>query len=103
MNNFNKSTSNYIFSLHRYSKRVIAITTDISLCILCTWFAYVLRLEELIYYKDFNLYPVAVSIIIAVPVFGHSDYTELFSVIPVFQLFLQYWPQLLFIHYYIFW
>ncbi len=69
MNNFNKNTSNYIFSLHRYSKRVIAITTDVSLCILCTWIAYVLRLEELILYKDFNLYPVAISIIIAVPVF----------------------------------
>jgi FlaA1/EpsC-like NDP-sugar epimerase len=61
--------SNTIFSLHRYAKRAIVIITDISLCILCTWLAFTLRLEELILFKDFNFYPALLSIIIAIPIF----------------------------------
>jgi FlaA1/EpsC-like NDP-sugar epimerase len=64
-----KEFSNSILSLHRYSKRAIAIITDISLCILCTWLAFTLRLEELILFKDFNFYPALISIIIAIPIF----------------------------------
>ena len=56
-------------SLHRYSKRTIAIITDIGLCTLCTWLAFTLRLEEFILFKNFNFYPAFVSIIIAIPVF----------------------------------
>ena len=37
-----------IISLHRYAKRSIAFITDIGLCILATWLAYVIRLEELV-------------------------------------------------------
>ena len=54
MNNFIKELSESILSLHRYSKRAIALSTDASLCILCTWLAYVLRLEELVLFKDFG-------------------------------------------------
>lgn len=64
-----KEFFNSILSLHRYSKRVIAIITDISLCVLCTWLAFTLRLEELILFKDFNFYPALISIIIAIPIF----------------------------------
>ena len=69
MNNIFKSFLNYTISLHRYSKRIIVIITDSTLCILCTWLAFVLRLEELILFKDFNLYPAAISIAIAIPIF----------------------------------
>jgi len=64
-----KEFPNSILSLHRYSKRSIAIMTDIGLCVLCTWLAFTLRLEELILFKDFNIYPALISIFIAIPTF----------------------------------
>ena len=64
-----KELSVSILSLHRYSKRVIAIMTDIGLCILCTWLAFTLRLEELILFKNFNFYPALISVFIAIPIF----------------------------------
>ena len=64
-----KELPNSILSLHRYSKRSIAIITDIGLCVLCTWLAFTLRLEELILFKDFNIYPALISIFIAIPTF----------------------------------
>ena len=69
MYNFLKEISDTILSLHNYSKRIIAILIDIGLCILCTWIAFILRLEELILLKDFNLYSIFISIIIAIPIF----------------------------------
>jgi FlaA1/EpsC-like NDP-sugar epimerase len=45
------------------------IITDVGLCILCTWLAFTLRLEELILFKDFNFYPALISVIIAIPIF----------------------------------
>tara|TARA_B100001093_G_C26858475_1_gene1028647 strand:- start:1473 stop:3455 length:1983 start_codon:yes stop_codon:yes gene_type:complete len=69
MKNYFKEFSNSILSIHRYSKRTIAIITDIGLCILCTWLAFTLRLEELILFKDFNFYPALISVIIAIPIF----------------------------------
>ena len=69
MNNFIHEISNSITLLHRYSKQAIAITIDISLCILCTWLAFILRLEELILFKDLNFYPALISVIIAIPIF----------------------------------
>ncbi len=62
-------TTRYLFSLHRYSKRGIAIITDIGLCILCTWLAFVLRLDELILLKDFNFFSAVISVLIAIPIF----------------------------------
>ena len=58
-----------ITSLHRYFKKIIVIITDSSLCILCTWLAFWIRLEELVLFKDFNYYPVVISIILAIPLF----------------------------------
>jgi len=69
MRNYTKEFSDIILSFDRYSKRIIAVITDISLCILCTWLAFTLRLEELILFKDFNFYPAIISIIIAIPIF----------------------------------
>jgi FlaA1/EpsC-like NDP-sugar epimerase len=58
-----------IISLHRYSKRIITIISDSALCVLCTWLAFWLRLEELILLKDFNFIPVVISISLALPIF----------------------------------
>ena len=43
--------------------------TDAGLCILCTWLAFVLRLEELILFKDFNFYPALISAVLAISIF----------------------------------
>ena len=69
MRNYIKEVSSSILSLSRYSKQAIAIVTDLALCILCTWLAFFIRLEELISFKDFNFYPAAISVIIAIPIF----------------------------------
>ena len=60
---------NNFFSLNRYSKRIIAISSDLFLCFFTVWFAYYLRLEEFILLKDFNFSPVIISIITAIPIF----------------------------------
>ena len=69
MNNYFKDISGSLVSLSRFSKQSIAIITDISLCILCTWLAFFLRLEELIVFKDFNFYSAIISVVIAIPIF----------------------------------
>tara|TARA_A100001011_G_scaffold96043_1_gene101048 strand:+ start:1938 stop:3923 length:1986 start_codon:yes stop_codon:yes gene_type:complete len=69
MGNYYHEISNNVLSLHRYSKRSIAIITDLGLCIFCTWIAFFLRLEEFILLKNFNFYPAAISVIIAIPIF----------------------------------
>ena len=69
MNNFIQEFSNSITSLHRYSKQAIAIITDVTLCVLCTWLAFAIRLDEFILFKDFNFYPALISAIIAIPIF----------------------------------
>ena len=69
MSHIFKEFSSSVLSLHRYTKRSIAIVNDIGLCVLCTWLAFVLRLEELILFKDFNFYTALISIIIAIPIF----------------------------------
>ena len=69
MNNYLSEISHNILSLHRYSKRTIVILTDIGLCILSTWLAFVLRLEELVLFKDFNFFPALISIVLAIIIF----------------------------------
>ena len=69
MSHIFKEFSSSVLSLHRYTKRSIAIVNDIGLCVLCTWLAFVLRLEELILFKDFNFYTALISIMIAIPIF----------------------------------
>tara|TARA_B110000483_G_scaffold243302_1_gene332369 strand:- start:1301 stop:3253 length:1953 start_codon:yes stop_codon:yes gene_type:complete len=79
MINYIKKFLNHIFSLHRYSKRLIAIITDASLCFLSTWIAFIIRseywlalnpeIEVLILYENFNFNSVLLSAIIAIPVF----------------------------------
>ena len=78
-NNFIKEFSNNILTLHRYTKRLIAITTDIILCILCTWMAFAVRseywltlkpaLDVSILYEAFNFNSALISAMIAIPLF----------------------------------
>ena len=69
MSNYIKESSNYILALNVYTKRIIAIINDVGLCVLCTWLAFVIRLEELILFTDLNFYPSLISVIIAIPIF----------------------------------
>ena len=79
MENYLIKISNKTFSLHRYSKRLIAIFTDLILCVLCTWIAFLVRAEywlsirpqtnQLILFQDFNIYSISTSLIIAIPIF----------------------------------
>ena len=66
---YNKYISEKIFSLHRYSKRGIAIITDIFLCLFTLWLAFYLRLEEFILLKDIGLTLIFLTIFLAIPIF----------------------------------
>lgn len=59
----------HIFSLNRHIKIIIAVLTDILICIFTVWFAFYLRLENFILLKDINLISIITSIIIAIPIF----------------------------------
>jgi FlaA1/EpsC-like NDP-sugar epimerase len=69
MNYYIKHFSDSILSPNRYLKQTIAVLCDLVLCVLSTWLAFFLRLEELIFLKNFNLYPALISVIIALPIF----------------------------------
>ena len=58
-----------IINLPRYAKRFTAIIIDISLCILCTWLAFYLRLEQYIKINDVTILAVIISISLAIPTF----------------------------------
>src|SRR6056300_1559085 len=76
---FNKNFSDKIFSLHRYSKRGIAIATDTYLCVFTLWLAFYLRIEELVLFKDIGLTPILLTIFLAIPIFWLSGlYRTLF-------------------------
>ena len=61
--------SKNIINLPRYAKRSVAIIIDLGLCILCTWFAFYLRLEQFIKFNEINIFPILISVIIAIPIF----------------------------------
>jgi FlaA1/EpsC-like NDP-sugar epimerase len=58
-----------ILNLPRFSKQIIAIIVDLSLCVLCTWFAFYLRLDQFISIRGVALTAVIVSVIFALPIF----------------------------------
>ena len=58
-----------IIELPRYLKRIIAIIIDIGLCILCTWFAFYLRLEQFVKINDVTTIAVEISVLLAIPIF----------------------------------
>ena len=61
-----KISSENIINLPRYVKKIIVVIIDIGLCILCTWFAFYLRLEQFIKINDITILAVFISIIISV-------------------------------------
>ena len=69
MRQYNKNISDSIFSLNRYSKKLIAIITDVSLCVICTWLAFFLRLEDINLIKFFDLNTASIISILAIPIF----------------------------------
>ena len=64
--------SKNITDLPRYAKRTIAIIVDLGLCVLCTWFAFYLRLEQFIKINDVTILAVLISISLAIPIFWIS-------------------------------
>ncbi len=58
-----------ILNLPRSAKQIIAIIVDLSLCILSTWFAFYLRLDQFISIQGAALTAVMVSVTLAFPVF----------------------------------
>jgi len=61
--------SKNLLDLPRYAKRIIAIIIDISLCIICTWLAFYLRLEQFIKINEISILVVLISIFLAIPIF----------------------------------
>ena len=61
--------SENIINLPRYPKRIIAIITDIGLCIFCTWLAFYLRLEQFIKINDVTALAIEISVLLAIPIF----------------------------------
>ena len=61
--------SKNIINMPRYVKKIIAIIIDWSLCILCTWLAFYLRLEQFIKINNATILVVLISIFLATPVF----------------------------------
>ena len=62
-------TSKNVIKLPRYVKRIIAIILDLGLCIICTWFAFYLRLEQFIIINEITILPIIISITLAIPIF----------------------------------
>jgi len=67
------NTSKSIVNLPRYAKRIIAIIIDLGLCILCTWLAFYLRLEQFIEINDTTILAALISISLAIPIFWLAD------------------------------
>ena len=63
------NASKNLISLPRYAKRIVAILIDVGLCILCTWLAFYLRLEEFVKINNITTLAVEISILIAIPIF----------------------------------
>ena len=61
--------SNNVINLPRYAKKTIAIIIDLGLCILCTWLAFYLRLEQFIKINNVTILAVLISITLAIPIF----------------------------------
>jgi FlaA1/EpsC-like NDP-sugar epimerase len=61
--------SKNIINLPRYAKRIIAILIDIGLCILCTWLAFYLRLEQIIQINNITFLAVVISVLLVIPIF----------------------------------
>jgi FlaA1/EpsC-like NDP-sugar epimerase len=79
-----------ILNLPRFAKNSIVIIFDFSLCVLCTWIAFYLRLDQFIIIKEVFLQASLLSVCLALPtfwlvglyrtIFRYSGLTIMFSV-----------------------
>ncbi len=60
---------NPLLNLPRLTKRLLALLVDSALCVFCVWFAYYLRLDDWVALTGVHFYPVAASLLIALPLF----------------------------------
>ncbi len=67
-----KELSKNMINLPRYAKKTMAIITDVGLCILTTWLAFYLRLEQFIKINDVTIFAVLISISLSIPIFWLS-------------------------------
>ena len=58
-----------ILNLPRFAKNIIAIIVDLNLCVLSTWFAFYLSLDQFILIQGVALTAVMVSVALALPIF----------------------------------
>jgi len=65
-----RSSAPPIVNLPRTAKQVIALSVDACLCVLATWLAFYLRLDEFVRIDNELARPAIVSIVIALPIFG---------------------------------
>jgi len=63
------TASKSILNLPRFVKQIVAIIVDLSLCVLSTWFAFYLRLDQFISIQGAPLTAVMVSVALALPIF----------------------------------
>ena len=58
-----------IISWPRYIKKSIVIIIDVSLCTICSWFALIIQLDQIVSFNSSILYLSLISIIIGIPIF----------------------------------
>ena len=58
-----------ILNLPRFSKQIVALIVDLGLCVLCAWFAFYLRLDQLVSIQGAASTVVIVSVALALPIF----------------------------------
>lgn len=58
-----------ILALPRVAKRFVVLSIDLGLCVLTVWMAFYLRLGEFVFLSDMELWAVAASVGIALPIF----------------------------------
>lgn len=63
------TTAKSILNLPRFAKQIVAIIVDLSLCVLSTWFAFYLRLDQFILIQGIPIKAIIVSVVLALPIF----------------------------------
>ena len=63
-----------VLALPRVVKRLVALTVDAGLAVLAVWLAFYLRLGEFLAFSSALLWPVVVSLVLALPIFVVSGY-----------------------------
>ena len=85
-----RQASRPMLALPRYTKRIIVLLVDISLCVLTVWLAFFLRLGEFVSLSGTAFWAVTLSVAFALPIFmlsglyrtifRHSGYPAMFAV-----------------------